>query len=57
MYVVAKDDETWSVWSSFKNQGHKLIAGNKQSSVKVHIFWEDHKIYPLTFDWHYIGQK
>ena len=26
MYVVAKDDETWSVWSSFKNQGHKLIA-------------------------------
>ena len=52
MYVVAKDDERWSVWSSFKNQGHKLIAGNKQSSVKVHIFWEDHKIYPLTFDWH-----
>ena len=27
---------------------------------KVHIFWEGHKILqnlPLTFDWHYIGQK
>ena len=27
---------------------------------KVHIFWKGHKILwnlPLTFDWHYIGQK
>ena len=27
---------------------------------KVHIFWEGYKILrnlPLTFDWHYIGQK
>ena len=27
---------------------------------KGHIFWEGHKILwnlPLTFDWHYIGQK
>ena len=29
-------------------------------NVKVHIFWEGHKILwnlHLTFDWHYIGQK
>ena len=28
--------------------------------IKVHIFWEGHKIWRnlhLTFDWHYIGQK
>ena len=28
--------------------------------IKVHIFWEGHKILRnlhLTFDWHYIGQK
>ena len=28
--------------------------------IKVHIFWESHKILRnlhLTFDWHYIGQK
>ena len=35
MYVVARDDETWSVWSSFKNQGHKVIAGKTQSSVII----------------------
>ena len=30
------------------------------SSIKVHIFWEGHKILRnlhFTFDWHYIGQK
>ena len=34
-YAVAKDDEIWSVASSFKNQGHKLIAGKTQSSVII----------------------
>ena len=31
-----------------------------ECSIKVHIYWEDHKILRnlhLTFDWHYIGQK
>ena len=38
-YVVARDDETWSVWSSFKNQGHKVIAGKTQSSVIIKKKW------------------
>ena len=39
MYVVAKDDETWSVESSLKNQGHKLIAGKMQCSVIIKDEW------------------
>ena len=39
MYVVAKDDEIWSVESSLKNQGHKLIAGKTQSSVIIKDEW------------------
>ena len=39
----------------------KIISGMFLSgSIKVHIFWEGHKILQnlhATFDWHYIGQQ
>ena len=37
-----------------------FLRRSQNFAVKVHIFWEGHKILwnlHLTFDWHYIGQK
>ena len=41
-------------------EDNPIITEEKVISIKVHIFWEGHKILRnlhLTFDWHYIGQK
>ena len=39
---------------------YRLVANFFWMIIKVHIFWEGHKILRnihLTFDWHYIGKK
>ena len=44
----------------FKKFAENFIIGKQSFDIKVHVFWEGHKILRnlhITFDWHYIGQK
>ena len=48
----------WNWWKYLKDSSMSLPK-NYNHQVKVHIFWEGHKILQnlhYRFDWHYIGQ-